>query len=250
MKRVKPIALTTLLLCFSTPCSSMKELLKTKPPEPITEVADYETPYFAQIAGLGDVGIYSRYDSRLLVKSIQNGAVVIVAGYAASISGVRFYKVRTRSGREGWCRKRDLGFITEDAAKIQEMRSQQELDNRLREVVIGAARAEIHRRNPHPLSNLQSIWLIPANEKLGNSTGRDLWTRAIMVGSLLGKDKFQLDIRVNLFLYIDEDDLRKSTVEVNHIDITHDVAIAKMPLQEKLSILSILGVPLGLPMVP
>jgi hypothetical protein len=61
-----------------------------------------------------------------------------------------------------------------------------------------------------------------------------------MVGKLLQRNKFQLDLEVDLFLAIDEDLLASSEAWIRDVAIINDQATEQMPLDEQVSLLKLI----------
>ncbi len=214
---------------------------------PVEEVHEYDVDGYPMVIDRNNAKLFQTHDSRSrLLRYLPKGAIVRALAEAGSKGKVAYYKVRTRSGTIGWFKRWDLDSITEDEAELIILRDQQAFEQSLQDSIFNAARSHIKALGIHWLSHVQAIQL--TNEIVPDASGSsiDFGVQALMVGSILGEDKHQIDLTVNVLIHLNRDHLSRSIVEVNRVVLTRDQKVDGLTLSQKLGLLKIVAPMLGI----
>ena len=214
---------------------------------PVEEVHEYDVDGYPMVIDRNNAKLFQTHDSRSrLLRYLPKGATVRALAEAGSKGKVAYYKVRTRGGTIGWFKRWDLDSITEDEAELIILRDQQAFEQSLQDSIFNAARSHIKALGIHWLSHVQAIQL--TNEIVPDASGSsiDFGVQALMVGSILGEDKHQIDLTVNVLIHLNRDHLSRSIVEVNRVVLTRDQKVDGLTLSQKLGLLKIVAPMLGI----
>ena len=207
----------------------------------VTDIVEYERKTYPMIVNSAGAKLYTQYKSgSRVIKRLAPGTVLRSMGEAGSEGRVAYYHVRTLSGLEGWCQRWYVGEATEDEAEMAILRDKQSFETTLRVTILSAARNEIAVKSIHSLSRIENIWITSEVDTLSSASSYNVGVCAIMVGAILGKEKYQVDLKVNLCVKLDRDHLSNSTIEVNYTTLVHDKKIEEMPIQEKFNLLQLI----------
>ena len=214
---------------------------------PVEEVQEYEGDGYAMVVDGTGADVFEAHDRRSrLVKALPPGAVVRAIGEAGSQGKVAYYNVVTRSGTVGWCKRWDLDPVTDDEAELLVLRDNQSFEQSLLDTIDTAARLHIETKGIHSMSHVQEVQI--TNEVTPEASGSsfDIGVQVLMVGSILGMDKYQVDLTVNLLIYINRDHLTDCTIEVNRVTVTDDRQVAGMTPAQQIGLLKVIAPLIGI----
>lgn len=169
------------------------------------------------------------------IRMLQENTVVWVLDEATS--GQHWYRLKTRSGTDGWSQG-PVQFCSVQEAQHLIATDREALEDRLRELILEAAAKEVNTKNPHPLSDLVSKTITsPLTPDSEASNSYSVNVSCLMVGSFMKRSKFRLDLKVDLFLEVDKDLLASSDARIKGAAIVIDQATDQMPVGESIALL-------------
>jgi hypothetical protein len=196
----------------------------------------------ARVSAVDGIKLFTEPNSSSVeIKILPGGAIVWVLDEAGEAAAGHWYRLKTRSGRDGWSQG-PVQFCSVQASEHEIAMDREALEDRLRDMILDAAAKELKVRNPHPLSSLVSKTitspLTPGNDA---SNSYSVNVACLMKGSILGRNKSRLDLKVDLFLEIDRDLLASSDARIKAVAIIDDKATEQMPIVEQITLLKFIA---------
>ena len=235
---MNPMKIPAIAICvLSIGCAAITERVSLPP---VTETHDYLDERPMVVRGDG-AKVYREHNSGSLVLTrLPAGAVVTALAEGGSEGRVAYYKIRSASGTEGWCKRWGLSPITREDAETAVLRDQQEFEQALQDSIFGATRRHIADSGIHPASRVEGIWITAGQDSVDSSAGHTVDVRALMKGAILGYNQYQVDLVVDLFIALNRDHLSASIVEVNRVTVVNDETIKELPIQKSIGLLRLL----------
>ena len=112
--------------------------------------------------------------------------------------------------------------------------------------MFSAARGHIKAQGIHRLSHVEAIQC--TNEIVPEASGSsiDFGVQALMVGSILGYDKYQVEMTVSVLIHLNRDSLSHSVVEVNRVTVTQDKKVEGLTPTQQIQLLKVVAPMLGI----
>lgn len=226
-----------LSLLFLAACFQTKENKQGTKAEPSEKKAIALTHKPAKVSAPDGIKLLTeRNRSSVEIKKLPMNTVVWVLDESKGKAG-HWYRLRTRSGADGWSQG-SVKFCSVQESQHLIALDNEALEDRLREMVLLAAEKELQARNPHPFSSLLAKTITsPLTPDNAGSNSYSVAVACFMKGDFLGTNKYQLDVKVDLFLELDKDRLDSSEIRVKAAAIISDKATEQMPLGEKILLL-------------
>lgn len=184
-------------------------------------------------------------DTGFPLAELTSRTVVQVSAYTRPDTGTSLDRswclLTTRSGREGWAACNRLRFITDEEAEEIVLRDQQEFESRVRRSILSAAEAAIEDSRVHPLPNLRQIWIAEPLSTAASTSQAETTVSALMLGKYIQFNKYQVDVRVSLYLDLDRDRLSRSTVEVQSAEVVGNQRVSGVGTEHVVELFSLLA---------
>lgn len=209
-----------------------------------TVTNEFDLPRSGQVSSSGRTPVHADPTPQSpLVAELYPGTVVEVTARRRQVLTKKeeWYRLRTRSGRTGWCEGRCVRFVTDEEAEAAVLRDRQRLAARLRAMVLTAGREAILESGVRPAAEIQRMWISQPLETSTSSPERTIRVSAEMVGTILGINRYQVDVDVRIFLDLNRDFLEYSEAEVSSAAIVGDRPVREFSIRESVGILSLLG---------
>lgn len=203
--------LAVILTLLFMGCSDVQELEET---QPAVLIGDFRAELMSEPTPKG-----------VPVARISSGTVVWIE--ATADSDMRrgrnqdLCRAHTNDGSRGWVSCTRLSAITSNEAESRLLDERRRFENYVRSEIVSAAKRKIIESEVHPASEIQRIWVPrPLQETSGSSL--ETLVQAMMVGSFLGINKHLVDVRIGVFLDLDQNKLSDSRFEIQHVEIVGD----------------------------
>lgn len=191
------------------------------------ETVKYESPKFAKIVSPEGASVrYSTDFASKIAKTLPSGALVTVVRETESkvtwegYGKARLFKVRTRSGFEGWIFGSFISFVDEDSFRQSSMAELELYDIFLRQAILDTVSTWITRKNLHPMSKIEGVKFDTVSHT-GSSTICEANVSVFMIGNLLGWDKYEVGLKVYVQL-LDIDYLSAAGLRISQLSIVTD----------------------------
>ena len=231
------ISLMSLFLLTGGCSRNVQDDKETKSAQKDAAIPEAHTGLPAKVSATEGIKLFTEPGvSKSEIKTLPMNTVVWVLEEINVPGKGHWYRLKTRSGMDGWAQGQiNLCSVQESEHLISLDRKA--FEKKLSGMILDAAVKQISQEKPHSPSYLVSkVITSPLASDGGNSYSVNV--SCMMVGKFLGKTRSRLDVKVDLFLDIDEDLLISSNSRIKNVAIVSEQEGAEpIPVAEKISLL-------------
>lgn len=156
--------------------------------------------------------------SQILVRLPATGIAHTIGFYGESENAPEWIKVRTLSGAVGWVRPGLVTPVSIQEAEQRILRDQQALEEAVRSAINTAVYEKVVELNLHGGAMPDEFHITAPVSTTESAAVFKAPVSAIMHGTIISSNKYQVDMMVTLFLHVNKDHVPSSTLEVSGVE--------------------------------
>jgi hypothetical protein len=179
----------------------------------------FDSPRPFQVPETYSLNIFAEpsLSSQILVELPPKAIAFTIGAYGVAPDSAEWHKARTQSGSIGWYQA-DVREMTVQAAEQRILRDQQELESAVRSKLTKAVLSKIAEIGIHGGGPPDEIHFTAPLAATESTVSYRAPISAIMHGTIVSSNLYQVDLVVTLFLHVNKDHIPASTIEISDVE--------------------------------